>query len=134
VRVLASRAESNDENRCAQKENALIVEQHSRAACLPCGKKQWPKPETVWAVFSGPIFLNRRKRWWAMPASEVMPLFRARKLHSGKSGKIVRNKKQAKAILLSYLRKEGRIGPRKSKVAKKASRKRITEKAQTHIK
>jgi hypothetical protein len=44
-----------------------------------------------------------------MPSSEVMPLFRAGKLHSGKSGKIVRKKSQAKAILLSYLRKEGKI-------------------------
>jgi len=42
-----------------------------------------------------------------MPASEIMPKFRAHKLHSGKSGKIVTNPKQAKAILLGYLRKEG---------------------------
>lgn len=42
-----------------------------------------------------------------MPASEVMPLFRAKKLHSGRSGKIVTNPKQARAIQLSYLRKEG---------------------------
>lgn len=44
-----------------------------------------------------------------MPSSDVMPLFRAHKLHSGKGGKIVRKKSQAKAILLSYLRKEGKI-------------------------
>lgn len=48
-----------------------------------------------------------------MPASEIMKKFRKGTLHSGKGGKIVRNKKQAKAIQLSYLRKEGRIGPRK---------------------
>ena len=42
-----------------------------------------------------------------MPAAEVMPKFKAHKLHSGKGGKIVKKKKQAKAILLSYLRKEG---------------------------
>lgn len=42
-----------------------------------------------------------------MPASEIMGLFRAGKLHSGGSGSIVRKPKQAKAILLSYLRKEG---------------------------
>lgn len=44
-----------------------------------------------------------------MPANKVMELYRAGKLHSGKSGKIVKKKSQAKAIMLSYLRKEGRI-------------------------
>jgi hypothetical protein len=60
-----------------------------------------------------------------MPASEIMADFKARKLHSGKSGKIVRNKKQAKAILLSYLRKEGKIGPRKK--GKKAHGKQVSK-------
>jgi len=46
-----------------------------------------------------------------MPSGDVMPLFEARRLHSGKGGKIVRKKKQAKAILLSYLRREGRSVP-----------------------
>lgn len=63
-----------------------------------------------------------------MPASEVMEDFRKHRLHSGRGGKIVRNKKQAKAILLSYLRKEGRIGPRKGKTKKKTHRKRIAVK------
>jgi len=49
-----------------------------------------------------------------MPAREVMKKFRKHQLHSGrakygKKGKIVRSKKQAKAILLSYLRKEGKL-------------------------
>jgi hypothetical protein len=48
-----------------------------------------------------------------MPSSEVMGLFRAHKLHSGKGGKIVKKKSQAKAILLSYLRKEGKDIPMK---------------------
>ncbi len=49
-----------------------------------------------------------------MPAKEIMPLYRAGKLHSGSSsGKIVKNPKQAKAILLSYLRKEGQIPEKK---------------------
>lgn len=42
-----------------------------------------------------------------MPASEIMPLFRAGKLHSGKNGPIVKSKKQATAIQLGYLRDEG---------------------------
>jgi hypothetical protein len=42
-----------------------------------------------------------------MPASEIMHLYREGKLHSGGSGKIVKKKSQAKAILLSYLRDEG---------------------------
>lgn len=42
-----------------------------------------------------------------MPASEVMKKFRAGTLHSGKGRKIVTNPHQAKAIQLSYLRKEG---------------------------
>jgi hypothetical protein len=64
-----------------------------------------------------------------MPASEVMKLYREHKLHSGRGGKIVRSKKQAKAILLSYLRKEGQIPARTKKGKKKgktAPRKRTT--------
>lgn len=61
-----------------------------------------------------------------MPASEIMGKFHAETLHSGGSGKIVRNPHQAKAILLSYLRKEGhRIPKKKSRMAehfKKARR------------
>jgi hypothetical protein len=63
-----------------------------------------------------------------MPASEVIKLYRQGKLHSGKNGKIVRNKKQAKAILLSYLRKEGRIGPRPTEKRAKKNRKRVAGK------
>ena len=63
-----------------------------------------------------------------MPASEVMEKFRKHKLHSGKGGKIVRNKKQAKAILLSYLRKEGKIGPQKSRTKKRGKQKRVVSK------
>lgn len=45
-----------------------------------------------------------------MPASQIMPLFKAGQLHSGSpNGKKVTNPKQAKAILLSYLRKEGKL-------------------------
>lgn len=44
-----------------------------------------------------------------MPANEIMKLYRAGKLHSGGSGKIVRTKRQAKAIMISYLKKEGKI-------------------------
>jgi len=63
-----------------------------------------------------------------MPASEIMSDFRAHKLHSGRSGKIVRSKKQAKAILLSYLRKEGKLGPKKKGKKKKAHHKRAVTK------
>ena len=48
-----------------------------------------------------------------MPASEIMKLFKRGKLHSGKGGKIVKSEKQAKAIQLSYLRKEGHNIPEK---------------------
>lgn len=47
------------------------------------------------------------------PSDEIMSDFRHHKLHSGRGGKIVRKKKQAKAIQLSYLRKEGRIPARR---------------------
>lgn len=68
-----------------------------------------------------------------MPASEVMDRFERGKLHGGKKikgkkRKIVHNKKQAKAILLSYLRKEGRIGPRKDGKGKSHSKKRVAGK------
>jgi hypothetical protein len=50
-----------------------------------------------------------------MPASEIMSKFRAGKLHSGSPhGAIVSDPKQAKAIQLSYLRKEGKIPARKT--------------------
>jgi hypothetical protein len=42
-----------------------------------------------------------------MPASEIMGDFKSGTLHSGPGGPIVKSKKQAKAIQLSYLRKEG---------------------------
>jgi hypothetical protein len=43
----------------------------------------------------------------------------------GKKRKIVKNPKQAKAILLSTLRKEGKIGPRKAASRKNSMRKRV---------
>jgi len=62
-----------------------------------------------------------------------MPLYRAGKLHSGKKvkgkkRKIVHNKKQAKAILLSYLRKEGKLGQRKKGKGKNKTHKKISTK------
>lgn len=48
-----------------------------------------------------------------MPAKEIMPLFKSGKLHSGTSGKIVTDPAQARAIQISYARKEGAKIPRK---------------------
>lgn len=57
-----------------------------------------------------------------MPASQVMKKFYKGKLHSGsKSGPVVKNPKQVKAIQLSELRAEGRIPER----GKKARNKRM---------
>ena len=50
-----------------------------------------------------------------MPASEIMGDFHAGTLHSGKGGKIVKDPAQARAIQLSYLRKEGHDIPKKKK-------------------
>lgn len=51
-----------------------------------------------------------------MPAKNVMPKFRAGKLHAGsKHGPKVTNPKQAKAILLSEARAEGHKIPKKRK-------------------
>lgn len=64
-----------------------------------------------------------------MPASEVMEEFRRGRLHSGRGkggrkGRIVRSKRQARAILLSELRREGRIPERgKTRRRKKSPRK-----------
>lgn len=58
-----------------------------------------------------------------MPASKIMSLYKAGKLHSGRSGKVVRNPKQAKAILLSELRSEGKIPERKKGRRKSQPRK-----------
>jgi hypothetical protein len=46
-----------------------------------------------------------------MPANEIMRLYRAGELHSGSTGKVVRKESQAKAILMQYLRKDGRPIP-----------------------
>lgn len=54
-----------------------------------------------------------RNRKRTMPAKDIMPLFRERKLHSGGDGKIVTDPHQARAIQLSYLRKEGHDIPQK---------------------
>lgn len=54
-----------------------------------------------------------------MPASKIMPLFKKGELHSGKGGPVVKKKKQAKAILLSELRKEGHNIPGTEGLAKK---------------
>jgi hypothetical protein len=61
-----------------------------------------------------------------MPASEIMPLFRKRQLHSGGDGKVVTNPHQAKAIQLSYLRKEGHDIPKKPRRMKSFGR-RVAE-------
>jgi len=42
-----------------------------------------------------------------VPAKEILKDFRQGKLHSGKNGPIVKNPKQARAIEISYARKEG---------------------------
>ena len=47
-----------------------------------------------------------------MPSYEIMPDFKAGKLHSGPNGPIVKKKKQAIAIELSYARKEGHNIPK----------------------
>ena len=60
-----------------------------------------------------------------MPASLVDNKFRAGKLHSGsKTGPIVTNPKQMKAIQLSEARDEGYNIPEPPKRGKKPSRKR----------
>lgn len=53
-----------------------------------------------------------------MPAREVMKLFHKGKLHSGSGGPIVRNPAQARAIQLSYARKEGHNIPKPDEVRK----------------
>ena len=48
-----------------------------------------------------------------MPAKDIMKLFRQKKLHSGPGGPIVKNPHQARAIEISYARKEGADIPEK---------------------
>lgn len=55
-----------------------------------------------------------------MPASKVMTKFRKGKLRSGsKHGRVVKSKKQAKAIMLSEARKEGYDIPESPKRSRK---------------
>jgi hypothetical protein len=69
---------------------------------------EWGYLITIQKNCAGPLITWRN----IMPASSVMPLYRAGKLHSG-SGGIVKKPAQATAILLSYLRKEGHDIPEK---------------------
>lgn len=48
-----------------------------------------------------------------MPASEIMRDFKEGHLHSGPGGPIVKSPRQARAIKLAYLRKEGHKIPKK---------------------
>lgn len=58
-----------------------------------------------------------------MPAAEIMKKFRAGKLHSGSShGPIVTNPAQARAIEISYARKEGADIPERPKRGRRPSR------------
>lgn len=61
-----------------------------------------------------------------MPASLVMEKFRKGKLRSGnkRTGRVVTNPKQAKAIQISEARAEGRRIPYKKGKRKRVSRKR----------
>jgi hypothetical protein len=68
-----------------------------------------------------------------MPSDEIMEKFHKGTLHSGKKvkgkkRKIVKNPKQAKAILLHYLRSEGKLGPRKKGKTKHSNKKRVSAK------
>jgi Family of unknown function (DUF6496) len=55
-----------------------------------------------------------------VPASQILKLFRAGKLHSGGSGRVVTNPHQARAIQISEARAEGHHIPfpkKKSRMA-----------------
>lgn len=67
------------------------------------------------------------KKRKSMPAKDIMPMFNKHRLHSGSSdGPIVTNPHQAKAIQMSYARKEGAGIPKKDeKKSKPPKRKSI---------
>lgn len=43
-----------------------------------------------------------------MPSGEIMKLYREGRLHSGPNAIVVTKESQAKAILMAYLKKEGK--------------------------
>ena len=47
-----------------------------------------------------------------MPSGAIDRLFKEHQLHSGKGGPVVTNPKQAEAIKMSYLKKEGKLNAR----------------------
>lgn len=59
-----------------------------------------------------------------MPASEIPKLFKAGKLHSGPGGPIVHNPAQARAIQISYARKEGHRIPDRGTLADRMARRK----------
>lgn len=69
---------------------------------------------------------DRKKKKPIMPAKDILPLFKAHRLHSGTSdGPIVKNPHQAKAIQISYARKEGANIPEKGESRAKSKRKSV---------
>lgn len=61
-----------------------------------------------------------------MPSSEVMSKFKRGNLHSGsKTGKKVKDRKQAIAIMMSEKRAEGKHGGKYPEKAKKSREKRL---------
>ena len=70
-----------------------------------------------------PLQEETTKKRKPMPAKDIMPMFKKHRLHSGSSdGPIVKDEHQAKAIQLSYARKEGAdIPEKKSKAPKRKS-------------
>lgn len=65
---------------------------------------------------------DKKKR---MPAKDIMPLFKQHRLHSGSSdGPVVTNPHQARAIQISYARKEGHDIPEKDEKKSKPSKRK----------
>jgi hypothetical protein len=58
-----------------------------------------------------------------MPSGEIFKDYKEGTLHSGKGGPIVKKKKQAVAIYLSYRRKEGKEPSHMAKAFRRASEK-----------
>lgn len=58
-----------------------------------------------------------------MPSGEIMRDYREGHLHSGPGGPIVKKKKQAVAIYLSYRRKEGKEPSHMARAFRRASEK-----------
>jgi hypothetical protein len=111
-KVKLSRAKAKAKAKQAKVERAHLIVANAVDELLKEFASECPTLGPVLGLILWPL-LTMYAMALVMPSSEIMRLYHEGRLHSGPDGAIVHNPHQAKAILLSYLRKEGKPIPDK---------------------